>query len=475
MTEEEEELRVLNEPHVSGDVAVELIDKMKEKMLQDKEQQVEYWAVYDRLLHLLDHADERVRQKTSSLLLEVVCSLGLSSKERLLKACEALTWLPHENWHGTLFLLQEIGSCMSSSSQRAAQEAVAAVKSKGLSLLEKQPKDRLDQVVGNIVAIAEHCGERELGASLLLDFAEHCRIDFASSAMKNVVVSLEKTLPRMWPFRSSHGQVVVALCGVLFHRLVGQSLFPLCVLSHVHALSLGCACATSAWKDFCADAENPALLYRAQAATQLVDMLLSRFSEPMLAEHWAQWLGDCVRGIIDFCVRCPNSEARSEAWKVAEKVLDKLDVPGRGLALTQLSSSCPFGTVLALLCTRTKNEIVKLQKTDHWTYWWKLCVEELFPSLFRVPKDNSELVALHDTVMAGLNLMLFLVIRRKSMTSEEGKAVLGFFDSFKKPVEELLRTHLIQAKAQPQGPEHAHEITATELLLSVCARIDEFL
>ncbi len=390
------------------------------------------FGLFDELLPLLDSPDVVMATEARQALEQEVCK-GMTNKEQLLKCCAALSWYG-QGVKGLEFLLVRLAQCVG-------QLEAARVRGEASDLV--QAMSRAVEAVAESGRIAGHVvllcrllwahGEKRAITDLLLDFAEsqHGSISGADMQLVASVVGAE--------LESGDGRVVhVALAAVRQGAGVGK--LRTCVLSPNYALSLATGCITTALKQYCEKEDDAKLTLRGGAAVALLRHLLVRCGA-LNEQHLAEWLASTVQAVIEYCVRCPVQEERLAAWSLVETAHGKLTVSARMQSLADLLEKCPFDTVAALLIARIKNELAADTAS-----WCSCCRERLFPHIFRVPKDASELSSRQDAVMAALNLLLFLTIRERQMQEADKAVVRELRKSYLGPLEQLLSARLTQAR-----------------------------
>ena len=421
------------------------LDVLAHRLTTGEKDTADYFLLFDRLLHLLDHEDSEVAEKAQTLLETVICDKGLSKKEQLLKASEALTWYC-EGPRGVTFLLITLTRSLDTDMSEARARAETANVVHGVTKAIAAAKFDTSLLASAMAPLCDVLLRFDASSSVLpmvLGYIENARL-------VNVEEFARIVAKWMRALELSDGRSVYLLNAVTSTLGLGQHLLRCCVLSRVETLVRASQYSKVALTEFVADSESEALLFRATQAMLLLRRLIDPLALNCLtSEH--QWLVPLLQTVIDFCVRCPDQIERASAWAVVERTLSAMTEEMRASSLAQLLAS-PFGTVASLLCTRVKNELLANQE-----FWWPKCVENLFPLIFVVPSDDSELNARRDSILAAVNLLLFLTIRQKNMSPVEGQVISGYRRGFLAPLEKLLQARISQARL-PKNVESHNEM-----------------
>ncbi len=222
------------------------------------------------------------------------------------------------------------------------------------------------------------------------------------------------------------------------------------------------------------------------------------------------WLLKLIRSLIEFCVAMPDEKLRGRGWTCVQRCLDKQDVGSRAQCFASLIAQCPHANAVSLLITRgallcpcvvvfvvllalsnpvslpsVKSELMGGEGSQ----WMDHCKRVLFALIFRVPSDEVDLVARHDTLVSAANLLLFLSLRRCSDQDQE--VVARIREMYVPALRALLRAVVakdahgqgellrklsgvaLPADEASQRASYQRIVLSSELLLSILARVEE--
>jgi hypothetical protein len=421
---------------------LERLDALRRRLTEAPDE-CDLFETFDELLHLLDSPDASAAR---NVLEEVVC-VRLLAKEQVLKCTAALSWYA-EGTAGVGFLLERLAHCLGQLElRRARAEAEDVLRAANRALRELEGAGVLaPQVLAlcrQLVPVVEEPGAV---TSVVLEFVD-THWESVAEAERQQLAAFVGSFNGPKLVASGDGRLVWLLVEAVRHG-AGMVLLRCCVLSALHCLTLASPCIVSALKEFAQNDGNARLQSRAKAGVELMSLLVRR-CDGMTEQQLATTVAPVLEALIDYCVRCPVQEDRSAAWAVAEAALGRLATGARVQALAQLLESCPFGTVVALLIARVKNELAA-----DWSGWWPACESRLFTFIFCVPRDSADLTSKHDAVMAALNLLLFVTIKERHLPEAHRAAVRQLRSSFLPPLEQLLVARIAQAHLPATAEQH---------------------
>ncbi len=439
------------------------------------------FGAFGRLVDLLDEANFDVAFASRQVLVDVVCE-ELSSKEMLLACADAFS--KNRGFESVCFLLQtardaleksSLGPREASSLLWTGARAVAACASTLREEEEEKKKEMLENTLALLQTALRLDAEQSLESALqMVDQHEDL---FAQ--MWTPILSEE--IGRSLLERGSHDGRVALLLAAVLER--GGQRAPLllrpCVFAPAHSLRLSTPAICAAVRELCQDEKDSLALKRARRAVFGVGaQLIGRQSVEL--SHWHQWgVKSLLLALVDFSVRSPEQAERLKGWNLIELLLEKMSNECRTEALAHLLQHCPFTTVVALVIGKVKSAYLAGDAD----------CDQLLSLVFRLPKDASELSAQQEAIVAALNFLLLLAIRKSDRVAHLRQEYLL-------PLERLLAARIAQAKL-PMDLEQQNKLMKTvsehqwteetlreaqkktqvtdELCMSIIRRIEEYI
>lgn len=504
-----------------------LCDRLKhlrERLQQSRELLDEtHWDLFDRLLHLLDSSDEGAAVVARDILERLVCGEALSPKEQLLKGCEALTWVVGQN--AICFVLGLVARSLKVvGNKRNAREVLEAMRrsvsiaggnaieeeeeeEEGKSRVKDDEPDQDNGVDGGseervceesvaVLYAAHAAGADEIEVlDVLFQVWEWLRIQSQETEGKAADL-VERLSDRGDLLSDLEGRGVMAIeAAVRLGR--GRQLLPL-VWTPEFALKNASECVRGSLKAYGEGHQDKSkrkqLSFRASRAVALGKRLAERCGEErvVMSLESQRWMNALLKEVARHSGTHGSKDVRTATWQMCERLLDACDLNLRAYCLVELLNG-PLSSIAALACTRIKTDLLKSGK---WRQWWPICVNQLFPVVYKPPKDAGELAGRHDVYSAALNVLLFLTIRSSQLAKDEADMIVDLRGRFIPPLEKVAREVIMQAsqpvdlEAQneqlakmPGAPKWTEEtlktsmqrsLVAAQLLMSVIARIEDF-